>query len=59
LYAVQPAPLDEGVDIMSLVRKITHSRRSANGRRALARAVATAPTQASRDELLLLQRIGR
>ncbi len=44
---------------MSLVRKITRSRRSAKGRQALARALATAPTQASRDELLLLQNIGR
>ena len=44
---------------MSIVRKIQRSRRYASGRRDLARALASAPTQASRDELLLLQNIGR
>jgi uncharacterized protein YjiS (DUF1127 family) len=44
---------------MSIVRKITRHRRPADGRRALARALATAPTHASRAELRLLQDIGR
>lgn len=44
---------------MSIVRKITRRRRPSDGRRELARAVASAPTHASRAELLLLQSIGR
>jgi hypothetical protein len=43
---------------MSIVRKIKNTRRN-DGRRALARAVALAPTQSSRSELLLLQNLGR
>jgi hypothetical protein len=46
---------------MSIVRKIrsTRSRTSARGVRDLARALASAPTLASRDELLNLQNRGR
>ncbi len=44
---------------MSIVRKMSRHRRPSDGRRALARAVATAPTHGSRAELLLLQNIGR
>ena len=44
---------------MSIVRKITRHRRPSDGRRALARALASAPTHASRAELQLLQNIGR
>ena len=44
---------------MSLVRKIKRTRRPSNGRRDLARALASAPTHASREELLLLQNMGR
>ena len=45
---------------MSIVRKITRQhRRPSDGRRALARAVASAPTHASRAELQLLHDIGR
>ena len=44
---------------MSIVRKFARHRRPSDGRRALARAIASAPTQASRAELLLLQSIGR
>lgn len=51
---------------MSIVRKIrsstgrsTTERRSNRGYRDLARAVATAPTRASREELLNLANMGR
>lgn len=46
---------------MSIVRRIrtTTSRRSSRGYRELARAVATAPTRASREELLNLANMGR
>ncbi len=42
---------------MSIVRKIKNqtSSRPARGRREIARALAAAPTQASREELYLLQ----
>jgi hypothetical protein len=55
LYREQPAPIDEGVD-MSIIGKLrrpqdTRKRTS----RELARALRTAPTRASREELLLLQ----
>ncbi|MCW2616037.1 MAG: hypothetical protein JWN08_3031 [Frankiales bacterium] len=52
----QQHAFDEGVD-MSIVRKIKN--RSTDGTRALARAVAKAPTRSSREELLLLQNMGR
>ena len=46
---------------MSIVRKIRNSttRRSNRGYRDLARAVAAAPTRASREELLNLANMGR
>jgi hypothetical protein len=55
LQQVQPAPIDEGVD-MSILGKIR--RPQGNRKRTsleLARALRTAPTRASREELLLLQ----
>ena len=59
MYQVYATPLDEGVDTMSIVRKIKRNRRPSSGRREFARALASAPTQASREELLLLQNLGR
>jgi hypothetical protein len=46
---------------MSIVRKIRTSttRRSSRGYRDLSRAVASAPTRASREELLQLANMGR
>jgi hypothetical protein len=46
---------------MSIVRKIrtSRSRSTARGYRDLARAMASAPTRASREELLNLQNMGR
>ncbi|MCW2680278.1 MAG: hypothetical protein JWM62_1679 [Frankiales bacterium] len=46
---------------MSIVSKIrtSRSRRSTRGYRELARAVASAPTRASREELLQLANMGR
>ena len=46
---------------MSIVRKIrtSRSRSTARGYRDLARAVASAPTRASREELLNLTNMGR
>jgi hypothetical protein len=46
---------------MSIVRKLRTSktRRSARGHHDLARAVASAPTRASREELLNLANMGR
>lgn len=45
---------------MSIVRKIrSKTRRSNRGNRELARAVASAPTRASREELLNLANMGR
>jgi hypothetical protein len=46
---------------MSIVRKIrpSQNRRAARGYRDLARAVASAPTRASREELLNLANMGR
>jgi hypothetical protein len=55
LYTTYAAPIDEGVD-MSILGKL---RRSHDPRKRtsleLARALRTAPTRASREELLLLQ----
>lgn len=50
------ATIDEGVD-MSIVRKFKNS--STRSRRSLARAIDRAPTRSSREELLLLQNMGR
>lgn len=52
--------IDEGVE-MSIVRTITQksSTRARRGGRDLARALAKAPTRSSREELLLLQNMGR
>lgn len=45
---------------MSIVRKIrSKSHRLHRGNRELARAVASAPTRSSREELLLLSSLGR
>ena len=40
--------------VSSLTHRVAEHRRDARGRRDLARAIANAPTQASRDELLSL-----
>lgn len=66
LYRVSAARIDEGVD-MSILGKLrttrSHSTRSTGtGRRTsrdLARALASAPTRSSREELLQLQNMGR
>jgi hypothetical protein len=60
LTEVSPHAIDEGVD-MSIVRKFRTTRSTAarRGSSALARALASAPTPASRDELLQLQNMGR
>ena len=52
--------IDEGVD-MSILKKFRTSRRAdaRRGSRALARALASAPTRSSREELLQLQNMGR
>ena len=55
LFTMQPAPIDEGVDmsILGKLRRPTNTRKRTS--RELARALRTAPTRASREELLLLQ----
>ena len=55
LQQVQPAPIDEGVDmsILGKLRRPNHNRKRTSLE--LARALRTAPTRASREELLLLQ----
>lgn len=40
--------------VSTLTHKVVENRRNARGRRELARAIANAPTQASRDELISL-----
>ena len=44
---------------MSIIRKITHRTSPRKNTRDLARAISSAPTRASRDELLQLQNMGR
>ena len=47
---------------MSILSKITHTSHRGNAKRsgrALARALASAPTRSSRDELIQLQNMGR
>lgn len=52
LYEGQPSHRLE--DTMSLTRRLAQHHRAAQGRRALQRAIASAPTEASRHELLVL-----